>query len=314
MNPLTGDTPLHYAVRARKKEICELLLEYMADAQAENWRKDEDGNKNHNTPISEAAELDYYEIVHLLKAHAVEIPKPEKGSEESGYSDDDDEESFDSQMDERLRLDMEAQKNKPERSEEKEAELWKPPEHSKTASLSLETKFKKQMSAGDVTQMKAMKVVRTNPFTKIHLVRAETVGVERKARKMAKLPKMAAFLQKRTPRPPYIWNRRWAQVAESYFFWSETMMSTHIKGSKPTIEELKRFKGHVRLDQVVSVEVVAKSKKQNKFMITMNAKSRKYSGERSIIWKCQRTEDRDFWVKGLNDYITWYNKTDDYFG
>jgi len=183
----------------------------------------------------------------------------------------------------------------------------------RSQSLSLETKFKKNMSTGDVVQMSAMKVVRTNPFTKIHLIRSQTVGVETKARKMAKLPRMAAFLEKRTPRPPYLWNRRWAQVTETHFLWSETMMSSHFKESRPSIEELKRFKGFVRLDQVIEVKAVEKSQKQNKFGIKMNAKSKKYNGERTIIWKCQTQEDRDYWIKGLNDYLQWYSRTNDYF-
>jgi len=305
-NVNTLETPLHYAVEERAGDICELLLSYGADAQAMS--------KTFITPIEMATEYDYYEIVHMLKQHAMQMPKFSGGDPDDEYSDEDSSEDEGS-VDSRLEKDRAAQMNKPEPSQDlDDLEPPKKTEHSKSASISLETKFKKQMSADDVVQMKAMKVVRTNPFTKIHLIRSKTVDVEHKARKLAKLPQMAAFLMKRTPRPPYVYNKRWAQVTETHFFWSETMIGTHnFKGAKPSIDELKRFKGYVRLDQIVGVDVLEKSKKQNKFTMTMNAKSKRYSGERTIIWKCQSEEDRDFWIKGLRDYVTWYNKTDDYF-
>ena len=108
-----------------------------------------------------------------------------------------------------------------------------------------------------------------------------------------RLPDLEGWLEKRKPRPPYSWERRWVVVTDTYILWNDTKKSI---GDATISEERNKFNGFINFKMVDEI-IKAESKQQNKLIISIKNKKKTY------LWRCPSMEDRDYWVRGLKRYM-----------
>lgn len=141
-----------------------------------------------------------------------------------------------------------------------------------------------------------------NPFSKVRVTKGDGKTVRALLREMEQLPELNGFLLKQTSKPPYSYHKRWVYVTEKWILWNDRVVSTNfVDEQAPTLEERKRFKSAVNLNNIVVVQRTGKSGK--KLMFKVRIKTHDKLKYRKVIFKCHSTRDRDYWCDGLTKYV-----------
>ena len=160
-------------------------------------------------------------------------------------------------------------------------------------------------------KLKALQVARKNPFCKMKRPNTQVALLKMhdlKSESMM-LPKLEAWLQKKTHKRPRQWHRRWVIVKDGHFLWNDKQRT--IKDAK-NAKERQKFHGSLSLMMVQKVEPVLDGKKKNKFKIT--AKSGTHSKVKDYLFKAPTEDDRDHWVKSLTAHVQQLKQMVDYLG
>lgn len=302
-NDKTGDSPLHTAAQVRELNCVNILIsKYDADINITN-------NK-HETALTIAASNKDKDIIEALAPETQHLVKQHiRSTSDSWDSDDPDNipalETISTQRVHEIGNDI--LMNKPKLNDNESS--LKPPKNyqiynkprSRKPVLNDQKSFEEKMGQDQLRKLQEIKIARTNPFSKLKrkntqkaLVQMQNITAE-----AGKLPKLEAWLEKKKPKPPYSWQKRWVIVRESHFLWSDKQRT--IKDPKSQKERAK-FNGNLSLMMIQKVEAVTKkSKSQRKFKVT--AKEGTKSKVRDYLFRAASREDRDYWVKSLNIHI-----------
>ena len=102
--------------------------------------------------------------------------------------------------------------------------------------------------------------------------------------KRKKLPELEGWLEKRKPRPPYQWQKRWVIVKETHILWSDKQRSIQDPSNQA---QRKEFNGFLNINVLQEVSKYP-TKSQNKLVI--KARDAKRQQTREYMWKCPSTE------------------------
>ncbi|ETO16254.1 hypothetical protein RFI_21099, partial [Reticulomyxa filosa] len=138
-----------------------------------------------------------------------------------------------------------------------------------------------------------------NPFnhrlkknsTRLVLQQMETIQQEQ-----AKLPVLEAFLEKKQPRAPYSWQKRWVVVKHGHMLWSDKQRDI-VDASNS--QERNKFNGQVSIMHIVEWGPI-ETRSNNKFYLIANTDK---AQKRRFEFKAVSEQDRDFWLKGIQAHI-----------
>eukprot|EP01084_Bolivina_argentea_P104256 186689_1 len=255
----TKETALHAAVRTREINIVALLMEFEADVNIENSK--------HQTAIEIATNNRDEDIIELLSNN--------NWMNCSQYL-----------LNAQTTLDINEMADMVLCKDISAASLQAMGSRSPSSHF---RDWDQDLDEKETLKMEAIRVALHNPFSKIQRTNTKQALHEINALTIRKcgLPVLEAWMDKQQPRPPYLWQRRWVMVKETYILWSERQTSIQ---NPRGINERKAFNGSINLMAIESVDIVAKTKKRRKFSITITKERGKKS--RTYMWRCVTTEDR----------------------
>ena len=150
-------------------------------------------------------------------------------------------------------------------------------------------------------KLETLRISRTNPFSRLTRQTTKKVlqDINDIAGKKDNLPVLEAWLEKKSSSLGKGWQRRWVIVRGSHLLWSD--IQRDIKNPK-NAKERKKFNNSINIMSIKDVSPVTKSKSQRKFTLIVGTSGIK-NKNKEYLWKCATTEDRDYWVNGLNMLI-----------
>jgi len=318
-NPKNGETPLHTAARVREVKCAALLFKYEADVDITN--------NQHETALTIAAENKDEDIIELLSPATQQLISQHITRNSQEYDSDDPDNvpdlenmttsRLDTEMDDILSGDDSTARSKKRRANKNMESV---PESdtvrsagSADASLLLdERSLEQKLDDQQLLKLKTIKIARTNPFSKLQKRNTQKalVALQNVTTAAGSLPALEAWLEKKKPRPPYSWTKRWVMVKGTHFLWSDKQRT--IRNPKDAKERAK-FQGSLSLMMITSVEpVVKKSKSQRKFIVT--ARQGSTSKSKEYVFRAASKTDRDFWVTSLNVHINHVKSLVSYLG
>jgi len=158
----------------------------------------------------------------------------------------------------------------------------------------------KPLSKAETMELDQIRIQQLNPFTKMKKVPTQRIieTFQDITQKKVELPKLAAWMEKKSPSPPYSWQKRFVMVIDSHLLWNDIERDLiNVKN----IKERQKFKGSISLMKIRSVSAVYDQKKNRKFII--EARDAKRNQLRKYLWKADSTETRNFWVKYLTKHV-----------
>ena len=158
----------------------------------------------------------------------------------------------------------------------------------------------KPLSKAETIKLDQIRIQQLNPFTKMKKVPTQRIieTFQDITQKKVELPKLAAWMEKKSPSPPYSWQKRFIMVKDAHLLWNDIERDLiNVKN----IKERQKFKGSILLMKIRSVSAVYDQKKNRKFII--EARDAKKNQLRKYLWKADSTETRNFWVKYLTKHV-----------
>jgi len=140
-----------------------------------------------------------------------------------------------------------------------------------------------------------IRVARENPFSK--LKRQNTANAIEKLSSLSHggqgLPSLEGWLDLKKATAPWSWQKRWVVVAGSHILWSDKQQDPKERRTKSLPSRTRMTLSLMNLRQIRAIE---KGKTRKKFAFADQ-------NGNEFLWKCARTEDRNFWVGGLQKHI-----------
>jgi len=311
LNPQTGNTPLHESVLVENPK----LVAYLAkERQVDTTIR----NKEGKTAYDLAAQLDNLPIMELLEPEVlptvIETSKPKSALEELGdfvgekvevVNDKSNANATSSASPTTTTQTLDRSDTKPlvatangESSANQNAD-GNPEQDVKSteANKGYYEHIKKNVKP---------KVVADNPFnrrlkketTEAVLEQMQTIQQEQE-----KLPVLEAFLEKKQPRAPYSWQKRWVVVKHGHMMWSDRQRDIT---DATKAQERNKFNGQVAIMHFVEWGPI-ETRSNNKFYLVANTDKEK---KRKFEFKAVSEQDRDFWIKGIQEHIIHEKKND----
>ena len=176
-------------------------------------------------------------------------------------------------------------------------------EHSDSLNVSLSST---RMSAEQMKRLKAIKISRNNPFTK--LTKMNSKKKLQSVKDNVDLPVLSAWLEIKSKKPPYSWVKRWVMVEDTHFLWNDKQ---RIINDVQCAKERNGFRGNFKLMNIQKIEKI-NSKTDRMFVIVQEEGSQKIKKE--YKFRAASTGDRDHWCDGLQVHIDYCSEMLKYLG
>ena len=172
--------------------------------------------------------------------------------------------------------------------------------------------FEMSLNDKQMQSLKAFKVARNNPFSKLQRNNTKRILGEMEQITVDKgnLPVLEAWLEKKSTSIAQGYRKRWVVVKGSYLLWSDIQRDIN---NPKDVKEREKWNNSINLMSITSVEAVTAGKTQKKFKIFVGRGGIK-NKRRDYLWKCATKEDRNYWVAGLKKHMAHVRSVISYLG